>query len=126
MRLRPRGQIDVDAVGRIDSVNGPAPRTFEALPDVPVSRIDVDLAGGRKGLVDNSESLCGRPKRATVADDRPERGHLGGEAQAADRLWLQAGQRATTGAMRGGKVRRAMMTTRREAGMSRAVDGECG
>lgn len=34
------------------------------VPDVPLA---LDLLGGSKGLVQNSESLCGPPKRAAVA-----------------------------------------------------------
>jgi hypothetical protein len=60
------GQIHVEAVGRIDSVNARLRTTFEAIPDVPVSRITLDLLGGSKGLLQNSESLCAAPKRATV------------------------------------------------------------
>ena len=36
------------------------------LPDAPVSRIDVRLAGGRKGLMINSDGLCGRTVRADL------------------------------------------------------------
>jgi hypothetical protein len=62
-----QGQFDIEAAGRVESVRSRLKTTFEALPDTPVSRIVVDLAGGRKGLLNNSEDLCGRPKRATVA-----------------------------------------------------------
>lgn len=60
------GQFAIEAVGRVDSVNARLRTVFDTLPDVPVSRIDVTLAGGRKGLVVNSDGLCGRAKRATV------------------------------------------------------------
>jgi hypothetical protein len=39
---------------------------FENLPDVPVSRFVLDMAGGAKGLLQNSEGVCGSSKRATV------------------------------------------------------------
>ena len=60
------GQLAIDAIGRVDSVDARLRAVFETVPDVPFSRIDLILAGGRKGLVVNSESLCGHPHRATV------------------------------------------------------------
>ena len=53
-------------MARIDSVKGGLRTTFKTVPDVPVSRIELDLVGGEKGLVQNSKSLCGKPKKATV------------------------------------------------------------
>jgi len=53
-------------VARIDSVRGRLRTNFESIPDVPVSMVVLNLAGGSKGLVVNSESLCGRSKRAMV------------------------------------------------------------
>jgi hypothetical protein len=60
------GQVDFEAAARVDSVAGRLRTVFETVPDVPVSRIVVDLAGGDKGLVQNSEALCGSGKRAAV------------------------------------------------------------
>jgi hypothetical protein len=61
-----RGQFDVEAVARVDSFDGGLRATFEAIPDAPVTEIEVNLLGGSKGLLRNSESLCGRAKRARV------------------------------------------------------------
>jgi hypothetical protein len=66
MALDLHGQFDIEAVGRIDSLNGRLRTSFETVPDVPVSRITLDLLGGAKGLLVNSESLCGESKKATV------------------------------------------------------------
>jgi len=66
MVLDLKGQLDVEAVARIDSVRGRLRTNFESIPDVPVSMVVLNLAGGSKGLVVNSESLCGRSKRAMV------------------------------------------------------------
>jgi hypothetical protein len=61
------GQIDIELVGTIDTLRGGSLRTtFKAVPDVPVSRFTLDLAGGKKGLLVNSESLCDSPKDASV------------------------------------------------------------
>jgi hypothetical protein len=60
------GQVEIEAVGRVESVNRRFRTTFEAIPDVPISEIRLDLAGGRKGLLQNTESLCLEAKRASV------------------------------------------------------------
>jgi hypothetical protein len=62
-----RGQFHIELVGRIDTAKGGALRTtFETVPDAPVSKFVLDLAGGSKGLIVNSQSLCSSPKKATV------------------------------------------------------------
>jgi hypothetical protein len=60
------GQVDLEVVGRVDAVRGSLRTTFEDLPDVPVESFVLDLLGGPKGLLINSESLCGVAKQATV------------------------------------------------------------
>jgi hypothetical protein len=60
------GQVDIEATARVDSVHGRLRANFETIPDVPFSRIVLNLAGGSKGLLQNTESLCGAEKRATV------------------------------------------------------------
>lgn len=61
-----RGQIDVVVTGRVSAVDGRLRVSFESLPDVPVSRFVLDLLGGKKGLLNNSESLCDAKKNASV------------------------------------------------------------
>jgi hypothetical protein len=61
-----QGQVDFQLVGRVDSVNARLRTTFETVPDVPVSRFVLDLAGGKKGLLQNSKRLCGAGKAAAV------------------------------------------------------------
>ncbi len=46
---------------------------FPALPDIPLSRAVFTLAGGRRGIFVNSESLCARRRRATRRPRRPQR-----------------------------------------------------
>ena len=61
------GQVDFELIGRVDTAKNGALRThFETAPDVPVSQFVLNLAGGAKGLLQNSESLCGKPKKATT------------------------------------------------------------
>jgi hypothetical protein len=61
------GEIDVVLDGRVDSVKGRLRTTFEGVPDAPVSSFTVNLAGGKKGLFVNQESLCARAHRALAS-----------------------------------------------------------
>ena len=53
------GQIDIELAGRVDAVDGRLRTTFESVPDAPVTSLKFDLLGGAKGLLVNSEGLCG-------------------------------------------------------------------
>lgn len=62
------GQIDIELVGEVDTVHKDALRTtFQGVPDAPVTKFRLRLAGGKKGLIQNESGLCGgKPKRALV------------------------------------------------------------
>jgi len=66
------GQIHVTLVGFIDSVpiagtEASRVRTrFLNVPDAPVSKFVLKLAGGKKGLIENSVNLCRQPGTASV------------------------------------------------------------
>jgi hypothetical protein len=59
-----KGQLDVVAVGHIDSVKGRLRTAFETVPDVPVSKFVLQMKGGQKGLFVNSHNLCKAPVHA--------------------------------------------------------------
>ena len=61
-----KGQIEVELAGRVDAVDGALRTTFDSVPDAPVSSFALNLSGGSKGLLINSENLCTGPKRAEV------------------------------------------------------------
>ncbi len=67
-----RGQIPLQLVGFIDSVGKKGAEVrrvrtrFLNLPDAPVSRFELKLAGGKKGLLQNSKNLCRAKYRATL------------------------------------------------------------
>jgi hypothetical protein len=64
------GQIEIDLAGRIDSVKGGLRDTFEAIPDAPITRFELSMKGGRKGLLENSRNICAAGSgRATVEID---------------------------------------------------------
>jgi hypothetical protein len=60
------GQFHVELVGRIDSVRQRLRTRFLEVPDVPVSTVSLNLFGGKKGLLENSEALCSGTHRAKV------------------------------------------------------------
>lgn len=61
-----RGQFNITLAARIDSVHGGLRATFSSLPDVPVSKFVLQMQGGKKGLLIDSENLCERTQRAAV------------------------------------------------------------
>ena len=61
-----KGKIDVNVVGRVDSINGGIRNTFEFVPDAPVENFTLTLAGGNKGLLVNSRDICKAPAKATA------------------------------------------------------------
>jgi hypothetical protein len=60
------GLIDIDAVGNIDSFKGGIRNTFAFVPDAPVSKVEVALFGGKKGLLENHVDICQDKHFATV------------------------------------------------------------
>jgi hypothetical protein len=66
----PSQPVEVDAVGRIDSGKGGGIRTtFEGTPDIPVSTLVLNMAGGKKGLLQNSTNTCKAKNKATAQFD---------------------------------------------------------
>jgi hypothetical protein len=61
-----KGQISVDLDGRVDSVNGGIRNSFEIVPDAPVTSFTLEMAGGAKGLLENSTNICRGTHRAAV------------------------------------------------------------
>ena len=59
--------LEIDLVGRTDSVKGALRNTFDAVPDAPVSSFHLELFGGKRGLVELSRNLCKHRYRAEVA-----------------------------------------------------------
>ncbi|HWC47596.1 MAG TPA: hypothetical protein VG448_01800 [Solirubrobacterales bacterium] len=60
------GQLEIDLVGRIDSVHGGIRTTFESVPDAPVSKFVLQMKGGAKSLLTNSTDICRGKHRATA------------------------------------------------------------
>lgn len=61
--LNGRG-IEIDLVGRIDSANGGIRGSFGVIPDAPVSKFELSMFGGKRGILVNAANLCKSPQRA--------------------------------------------------------------
>ena len=59
-----KGQIEIELVGHIDSVKRRLRTSFLSLPDAPVSKFVLDMQGGSKSLLSNSENLCRHTQKA--------------------------------------------------------------
>jgi hypothetical protein len=62
-----RGQVDIHLRGVISSSNGGGLKTvFRKVPDVPVNKFVLNMKGGKKSLLVNSQNTCAKPQRAVV------------------------------------------------------------
>jgi hypothetical protein len=59
------GLVDIEASARTDSVKGKLRVTFPSIPDAPISKVIVQMQGGKKGLLINSRNICAPVPRAT-------------------------------------------------------------
>jgi len=61
--------IEIDAVGRVDSVNGGLRVRFDEIPDAPLTKLVVNTQGAKKGLFQNSTNICKGTHLATLKLD---------------------------------------------------------
>jgi hypothetical protein len=62
------GQINIELDASIDTTKSEALRaSFQNIPDAPVSRFVLNLAGGSKGLLVSSQNYCKAPGKAEVS-----------------------------------------------------------
>jgi len=62
-----RGQFRIVLVGFIDTKGRRIRTTFANIPDAPVSRFQLNLAGGKRGLLVNNRDICRGKQRAKLA-----------------------------------------------------------
>jgi hypothetical protein len=61
------GPVSVVLDGRIDTDKADGIRTtFEGVPDAPISKFTLEMKGGKKGLLVNSQNICKTPQRAVA------------------------------------------------------------
>ena len=56
--------LRIEVVGHIDSIHGGLRGTFEGIPDAAVSRFVLNLEGGKRGLLVNSQDTCAGKQHA--------------------------------------------------------------
>jgi hypothetical protein len=61
------GQFHFTLVGFVDSKNARIRTTFATVPDAPVSKFELSLNGGKKGLLVNNRDLCAHKLRAKLS-----------------------------------------------------------
>lgn len=66
-------KVDINLVGRIDSLNGRIRTTFEGVPDAPVKKFVLEMQGGNKGLIVNNTNIC-RGKHRAIANFKGQNG----------------------------------------------------
>jgi hypothetical protein len=64
--LAMHGIINATAVARIDSVKGGIRTSFESVPDVQLTKVVLEMQGGKKGLLINSTDICRVEHKAVV------------------------------------------------------------
>jgi hypothetical protein len=63
----PSQPIEVVVAGKVDTGPSGGIRTsFETVPDAQVSSFTLSMAGGKKGLLENSTDICKAPQRVSV------------------------------------------------------------
>lgn len=61
-----RGQVRIQLRGVISSKRGGLKTVFPEVPDVPVKKFILNMKGGNKSLIVNSENLCEKKQRAVL------------------------------------------------------------
>jgi len=69
LRGPPSQPIEIDAVARVDSVNGGLRFTVPVVPDAPITKVIIDAQGAKKGLFQNSTNICKGAHRADLRLD---------------------------------------------------------
>jgi hypothetical protein len=87
----PSQPIRFEAAGRTDSVNGGIRNTFDFVPDVPFTKLTLQLQGGKKGLLENSRDIC---LAGTGKADATYAAHNGLAYEAQPQLQVRCGGKA--------------------------------
>ena len=61
-----RGQVRIQLRGVISSKRGGLKTVFPATPDVPVKKFILNMKGGNKSLIVNSQNLCAKQQKAVL------------------------------------------------------------
>ncbi len=61
-----RGQVNIWLRGVISAKNGRLRTVFRRVPDLPVKKFTLEMNGGKRGLLINTQNLCKRTQRAKL------------------------------------------------------------
>ncbi len=61
------GEVPFQVSTRIDSSHGGIRASIESAPDVPLSKVELQMQGGKKGLIVNSRNLCAAVSKADAS-----------------------------------------------------------
>jgi hypothetical protein len=61
------GIVHIVLVGEVTSKKARLRTTFSKVPDAPVTKFDLNLFGGKRGLLTNNRNLCRSPQKADLA-----------------------------------------------------------
>jgi hypothetical protein len=61
-----RGQVNIWLRGVISAKHGRLRTVFRRVPDLPVKKFTLEMNGGKRGLLINTQNLCKRTQRAKV------------------------------------------------------------
>ncbi|HEY7453960.1 MAG TPA: hypothetical protein VH683_05300 [Thermoleophilaceae bacterium] len=62
-----RGEVEIDLRATTDVIDNKLVSTFPTVPDAPVSRFELNLKGGKRGILVAVRNICRRP-RGQIAD----------------------------------------------------------
>jgi hypothetical protein len=103
-----KGEVDIHLRAQSDTQRGKLVNTFSAVPDAPVSRFELVLRGGRRGILIVNDNPCRRSRIADVQMD----GQNGKRADRAVKIRMPCGKKRKRGDAKGDKKNR---TDRRAA-----------
>ena len=94
--------IEIEAAGRVDSVKGGLRVRFQSVPDAPLRKAVVKMAGAKKGLFQNSTNICRGTHRATLALDAQSGKVSDSTPQLKAQCGAKKGKKGGKGAKKGG------------------------
>jgi hypothetical protein len=97
-----RGEVALDLRATTTVIDDKLVSTFPTIPDAPVSRFELNLKGGKKGILVAVQNICRRP-RSQIADAEID-GHNGKRADQAVRMGTPCAKKKRKAALRVSKA----------------------
>ena len=94
-----KGEVDIHLRAQSDTQRGKLVNTFSSVPDAPVSRFELTLRGGRRGILIVNGNPC---RRSRIADVRMD-GQNGKRADRGVKIGMPCAKKRKRAAPKGGK-----------------------